>query len=408
MESPLEQTRQHGLHLVCPCDLKSARECCLSIRAFLESVALDPTELGEWELILAESINNAVVYAPEARQHLPIEVEVSVSEADGMVSVWVHDHTDGVEWPEQADLPDPTSEGGRGIYLIQSLTDLADYRRGTNGNSLVMRRRAKKVSLPTNGGDSEKATELQATVDGLEATLDGMTEELSSCYESLSAIFHFSTQLGENQTTEDFSKQLLNHVLQITEADWFVFRQHFSDSGRLMLLSASDSALDLEALAVEEGGGDTSGIELQAVRSRQDEWLAADKALAESEPLKRVAEGCHVMVHPIFLNDALLGVLSVGRNGQMEPFKAAQISFINTFAEFLAIQIVNVGYERERISKGIFKRELEIAQNIQRSLCREFCRIIVVLNWWDRASPLEKWVGISTTSSSWGGRTWCW
>ncbi len=78
-----------------------------------------------------------------------------------------------------------------------------------------------------------------------------------------------------------------------------------------------------------------------------------------------------MIAHPIYLNDELLGVLSVGRQESAGPFKAAQISFINTFAEFLGIQIVNVGYEKERITKGIFTRELEIAQNIQRSLLPE-------------------------------------
>ena len=108
---------------------------------------------------------------------------------------------------------------------------------------------------------------LRALTEGLEGTLDAMTEELSSCYESLSAIFRFSAELGQSQKTEDFAKRLLNHVLEIAEADWFVFRQYFRDRRRLVLLSASDASLRLPDLDVgDQGEGD--GIELRSVNSR--------------------------------------------------------------------------------------------------------------------------------------------
>lgn len=369
MSRELQKQNLGGKRILIPCDLDSAREGCLAVKQYLQDCGLNENELMEWELILAEGINNAVSYVPESKEKIPVEVDVIVAEKE--VTVRIHDCTEGIQWPEDAQLPSEDSEGGRGIYLIQTLTEYSDYRKGRHGNSLTMRRSAQSLEMPLGGGSpSEEDSEighLKSSVESLESTLDAMTEELSSCYESLSAIFHFSSELGQTQKTKDFAKRLLDHVLTIAEAEWFVFRKYYPEKGCLSLLSASDDALqfrDLE-IAVETG---KEGIELTAVRSRQDEWLSAEEDLSSLEPLHAVAKDCHVIVHPIYLNEELLGVLSVGRPGAIGAFKAAQISFINTFAEFLGIQIVNVGYEHERISKGIITRELEIAQNIQRSL----------------------------------------
>jgi len=369
MSQEIQQQDLGGKRILFPCDLDSARQGCLLVKQYLQECGLDDNELLEWELILAEGINNAVNYASDSGGAMPIEVDVIIAEKE--VTVRIHDRTAGIEWPKKAQLPEDDSEGGRGIYLIQTLTDYSDYRKGLHGNSLTMRRSTQSLeTLPEAEQPNEQEsdiTSLKATVESLESTLDAMTEELSSCYESLSAIFHFSSELGQTQKTKDFAKRLLDHVLTIVEAEWFVFRQYFADRDRLVILSASDDGLQLEDLKVgtEEG---KVGIELKAVRSRQDEWLSAEEDVSAAEPLHAVAKDCQVIVHPIYLNEELLGVLSVGRPRTAEAFKAAQISFINTFAEFLGIQIVNVGYEHERISKGIITHELEIAQNIQRSL----------------------------------------
>ncbi len=242
-----------GIKIVVPCDLSSAREACLQIRNFLMENGLKEAELAEWELILAEAINNAVVYSPEEQGGDPVEVEVVLGA--GEVKVNVHDHTVGIDWLASATLPNEDSEGGRGIYLIQTMTDFSDYRKGIHGNTLIMRRSTTNLRKPETGAPELEETDStpHEVVAGLESTLDAMTEELSSCYESLSAIFHFSSELGQTQETKDFSKRLLDHVLEIVEADWFVFRQYYLDRDFLILLSASDDQLVLPDLKVSTG-----------------------------------------------------------------------------------------------------------------------------------------------------------
>ena len=371
MSAKVEHSDIVGKRIKVSCDLDAARQACLDIKEFLAAQGVSGAELSEWELVLAEGINNAVEYACEANSDLPVEIDVFSS--DDELSVRVHDKTKGFEWPSDAALPDMESEGGRGIYLIQSLSNFSDYRIGAHGNTLYISRERKDPSKPTTketgGTEALVGTEeLQETIESLEVTMDAMTEELSSCYESLSAIFHFSSELGQAQDTRDFARRLLDHVMEIVEANWFVFRQFYTSENVLRVLSASEEAFSLEDLSLSDGGDRDGGVELRAVTSRQDEWLSAGDSVTATEPLKALATNCHVIVHPIYLNEELLGVLSVGRSAEKGEFKAAQISFINTFAEFLGIQIVNVGYEQERISKGIFTRELEIARNIQRSL----------------------------------------
>jgi serine phosphatase RsbU (regulator of sigma subunit) len=72
--------------------------------------------------------------------------------------------------------------------------------------------------------------------------------------------------------------------------------------------------------------------------------------------------------HPIVINDRLLGVLSMGRHQADSIFQAGQVSIIQTFADFLGIQIRNTQFQQQQLQTRLTARELEIAAEIQRSL----------------------------------------
>jgi serine phosphatase RsbU (regulator of sigma subunit) len=53
------------------------------------------------------------------------------------------------------------------------------------------------------------------------------------------------------------------------------------------------------------------------------------------------------------------------------PFKAGQVNVIQTFADFLGIQISNARFRTENLKAQLMTRELEIASSLQRSLLPE-------------------------------------
>jgi hypothetical protein len=53
----------------------------------------------------------------------------------------ITDHTAGFQWPAEAILPASECESGRGLFLIASLMDYANYFRGAGENVLVIRKR---------------------------------------------------------------------------------------------------------------------------------------------------------------------------------------------------------------------------------------------------------------------------
>jgi len=362
-DSAAQSLRGIALRLSLACDLTEVRPAILAVHGFLAEQGLAPAELSACELSLAEGCNNAINYAREVS--LPIEIEV-ISSAT-RVELRVNDHTPGFDWPGRVELPDPESERGRGLYLIQSLMDGAEYFRGVGRNCLWMRKnRATQTSrgaLPT-----INLEELSRRLVESEQIISDMAEELSSCYESLSAIFRFSAEQGKAVTLKDFSRRLLGDLLQITAADWFILRLVPKDQARLVVFTASEAGLDLEPLDVPPQVDAADPVELRSAKNRQDVWFDQQKSLGQDDPLRRVKPDSLGLVHPFYFGDSLIGTLTVGKSISRVPFSAAQTNVVHTFADFLAIQIVNTRFQEEEVNNLLMARDLESAKNIQRSL----------------------------------------
>jgi serine phosphatase RsbU (regulator of sigma subunit)/anti-sigma regulatory factor (Ser/Thr protein kinase) len=362
-DSASQSSRGVALRLSLACDLTEVRPAVLAVRGFLAENGLAAPELTACELALAEGCNNAINYARGVAQ--PIEIEVTCSSAK--VELRVNDHTPGFDWPGRVELPEPESERGRGLYLIQSLMDGADYYRGAGRNSLWMR---KNRAAPTGRGalPTTNLEDLSRRLVESEQIISDMAEELSSCYESLSAIFRFSAEQGKAVSLEDFSRRLLSNLLQITAADWFVLRLVPKDRPRLVVFTASEAGFDLDPLELPVQTDPADPAEVRSAKNRQDVWFDQQKSLGSDDPLRRVRPDSLGLVHPFYFGDGLIGTLTVGKSISRVPFSAAQTNVVHTFADFLAIQIVNARFQEEEVNNLLMARDLEIARNIQRSL----------------------------------------
>ena len=348
--------------LEAPSDLRAAAELCRQAREFLANAGLAAEEVDAWELALAEAANNAVKHCRPDAARLPVRVDLFA--AREWIEVRVTDHTPGFDWPEKAELPPDDCESGRGVFLIQNLTDESHYLRGRGENCLVLRKRrspAKETPAPPQPDPAQELAEARRT-------LDLMTEELASSYESLSAIFRFTAELQGGGNSGEFIRRWLNQLLAITESDWFVLR--LSDGASAQLRVAATSAADWHNEPVQVGvtADQSHSIEATAAARRNDVWFDASSPLPATDPLAGLAgSGCG-FAHPLFVNDMLVGVLSIGRRDGERPFEAGHVSVIQTFADFLGLQIRSTQMQEEQVRARINSRDLEIAANLQQAL----------------------------------------
>jgi serine phosphatase RsbU (regulator of sigma subunit)/anti-sigma regulatory factor (Ser/Thr protein kinase) len=357
--SVLQPGYQQSLRLECECSFTAVREAAQLIRHWLASHGLSETDLGAWELALVEAGNNAVEHVLPERQSLPLVLEVAFAEK--FVEARVTDHTAGFEFPDNVDLPDFDSEGGRGVFLIKSLTDHAVYLRSAGENQLILRKnrsQAAKVHLPD-------VAQLQRQLAESEAAVSEMSEELSSSYESLVAMFRYSAEMGNSGNLHEFAGRLLADVLQLTESDAAVLR--LFENGRLktFLIFPGDQP---ETFPSVEGLAPSQSLELEAVKMREDVWFDGRHPLSVNDPLRAVAGGRIGLVHVFGSGDQPLGTIAVIRTRNDQPMRSAQVNILHTLVDFLAIQIVNSRLQDERTQSRVTRRELEIAANIQRSL----------------------------------------
>jgi serine phosphatase RsbU (regulator of sigma subunit)/anti-sigma regulatory factor (Ser/Thr protein kinase) len=343
-----------------PCELAEVPSARRAVRRFLTEQGLHEEELAACELALAEACNNAIQNVREGGNLHPVEIAVLCT--DSKVEICVNDRTPGFEWPDQVDLPDMNSERGRGLFFIQSFMDTAQYYRGKNENSLVMR----KMRCHQEHRQSSAAAsvgEMQARLEETQEALSDMARELCFRTESLSAIFRCSTGMGRGKDLPELAQQLLNDLLHITSADWFVLRHVRETEQQLAAFAASDGLDVNRALSLA-----SASIEVQAALARRDLSFGPSQPLPATDPLVRSGQHAVGVVRPILAGANLVGTLAIGRHVSREPFTVAQAKVIQTFADFLGIQLVNARLREEQISTQLLAHELDIARNIQRSL----------------------------------------
>jgi len=86
------------------------------------------------------------------------------------------------------------------------------------------------------------------------------------------------------------------------------------------------------------------------------------------EPLRAIGPEATGLVCPLVFGGALVGTIAVGRRGGDFPLGKLQDEVVRIFAEFLAIQTVNLRRHKEEVRHRVVARELEIAQEIQHLL----------------------------------------
>ncbi len=349
------------------CDLADARNATRLLRAFLAEQGLDESEQFNGELCLAEACNNAIQYATGPQREQAITAEAICHSA--AIELRVTDHTAGFTLGGPRTPLDPQRENGRGLFIIQSLMDEVRYYRGEEGNVLVMRKtRTHQHHRPADAAAHASLDSAREQLEYCQQTISGMARELCFRSESLSAIFRCCAELGRTSDLEGFGHRLMNDLLHLTTADWFVLRILPAGGNQLEVFAASFPELHHHALPFTAGAAEAAPpAELAAARTRREVEFAAAQT-AGDEPLRLAGAGASGLVHPLLFGDQLLGTLAIGRRNSDPPLSALQTGMIRTFAEFMAVQIQNARHHEEQVHARLVAHELEIAHRIQRAL----------------------------------------
>src|SRR4051812_35809201 len=152
----IQPARPATLRLAFAPNAAAVRAVSQAIRSFLEEQGVSGKELFSYELCIAEAGTNAITYAQGNAGRLePVAEALFTSD---QIELRVTDHTAGFVLPEKIPQPSLLADGGRGLYLIQSVMDEVRYLRGSKENILIMRKRRrahqKAVAVPDAGAAS--------------------------------------------------------------------------------------------------------------------------------------------------------------------------------------------------------------------------------------------------------------
>jgi serine phosphatase RsbU (regulator of sigma subunit)/anti-sigma regulatory factor (Ser/Thr protein kinase) len=370
--SSLEPARPATLRLSFAPDLTAAREVSVAIRNFLAEQGVSEKELFSYELCIAEASNNAVEYAEGPSRNLRPIAEALFTPSQ--IELRVTDHTPGFALPERIPPPLPMTDRGRGLFLIQSVMDEVRYLRGTRENILVMRKKRRAVPIPVATSDDGTFDPLSLAIckrQLAESTnqMARMAEELQLRSETLSSVFRCCAELGRiDKVSEGFEGRLLIDLLHLTSADWYVLRMLSPDKRKLLVAAASEPDLASVPVELPAVGGTSTSIEGTVAIGRTAARFDNRESSDPSEPLRTVGPEGAGLVCPLCFGDILVGTIAVGRRNGDFPLGRLQDDVIRAFAEFLAIQTLNLSRRKEEVHNRVVARELEIAQNIQHLL----------------------------------------
>jgi len=366
----LQPDRPAALRLSFLPDPRSARAAAAVIRGFLTEQGIPEKDLFACELCVAEACNNAFEYArPAERNYHPIADAVCT---EGEIELRVTDRSTGFDLPERAEAVSPAAERGRGLFIIRSMMDEVSYLRGSPENVLVMRKRRQRDSGSAALKAPLSAPELAAELTDCKRTIAGMARELCFRTETLSAVFRCCAELGRGGEAKDFANRLLSDLLNLTSGDWYVFRLLSAQDHRLHVETASHPELQSGPISLPAADGSPRGIEATAAATltpaRVDLRGARSNGSAADEPLLAAGAEADGLVHPLCFAGTLVGTLAVGRRRGGFSAGELQTEVVRTFAEFLALQTLNLRRREEELRDRVVVREMEIAQEIQRSL----------------------------------------
>jgi len=121
---------------------KNVRELEPFLAEVVKDVGMDATRYHNTIIALTEGVNNAIIHGNKRDESKMVTVTAAIE--DGVLVITLEDYGDGFN-PDT--LPDPLApenllkDGGRGVFLMRTLMDSAEFFRVEGGSRTVLRTR---------------------------------------------------------------------------------------------------------------------------------------------------------------------------------------------------------------------------------------------------------------------------
>jgi sigma-B regulation protein RsbU (phosphoserine phosphatase) len=247
---------------------------------------------------------------------------------------------------ESPSLPeDPTSESGRGLFILANFADELNHWRGPQGFRLEVVKYYPSQGLPLPGNPE----------------LDSVLDELSSCYESLSVFRRLTENLIESGNLSDFIGSSLDEFLSLHPLDRIFFQ------GSPTIPSTIRNLLGGAAWFLDPDDADPTLKTLGGL-TRETVWEDFEDLTRQNlayDFRRNIGAGC---VLPIVAGEIHFGALIVLRKSMDEELRSRSLGTLRTLADLCGIACANAHLSNIRDESQKDLRELEIAVGIQKAL----------------------------------------
>ncbi|NQX00509.1 SpoIIE family protein phosphatase, partial [bacterium] len=240
---------------------------------------------------------------------------------------------------------DPTSESGRGLFILASFADEFRYWRGPRGFTLEVVKYYPSQGLPLPGNPE----------------IDSIIDELSSCYESLSVFHRLTENLIESGNLRDFIGSSLDEFLALHPLDRIFFL------GAPTLPATIRTILSNSNWFLDQADADPT-LKCLGSLTRETVWESFEDLTRQNlafQPLRAVGAGC---VFPIVAGDIHFGALIALRKPAVTEIQRRSLGTLRTLADLCGIACANAHLSSIRDESQRDLHELEIAVEIQKEL----------------------------------------
>lgn len=312
---------------------------------------MDETLWPQLDLAICECLNNAVEHGCEEDAALIVKAKWSWRGEELIVEI--EDPGPYFQPAASASLPDdPTSESGRGYFIIESIAKSFTTEKTAYGH---------KVTLTF---ATHPASDILEKTEEMFSMLQNLTHDLNLAYAERDIIAGFAQDLTNCPAIETFIEKSINRlrgIVEITQANVWTL---VGDDNLENAYHESDTALEIrEAMILRDQACACTTV----IASERELFVEHCSHLDQTDPLYEDS-GCALVLPILYQRDCLGTIALHTSEGNRANLFEGALPLARTFAQFLGLAYTSVKTFRHREEHERSQTQLEVAAEIQQSL----------------------------------------
>ncbi|EDY82094.1 Stage II sporulation protein E [Verrucomicrobiia bacterium DG1235] len=334
-----------------PAQLENVAKVSALLKAFCQRNCMDETLWPQFDLAICESLNNAIEHGCQEDPALTVKARWAWK-AEKLI-VEVEDPGPYFEPADEASLPDdPTSESGRGYFIIQSIAESFQTEKTDYGH---------KVTLTF---ATHPRSDILVKTEEMYSMLQNLTNDLNLAYaerDIIAGLAHDLTNCPAIETFIEKSVERLRGIVDITQANVWTL---VADGSLENAYHEGEQPLEIREAMISR---DQACACMTVIASERELFVEHCSHLDQTDPLYEDS-GCAIVL-PILYQRDCLGTIAIHSNeGSKQTLFETALPLARTFCQFLGLAYTSVKTFRHREEHERSQTQLEVAAEIQRSL----------------------------------------